>query len=152
MSLVRTSVVCLLLACLLVPQAAAPPAEARPPVGEMIQAINRFRAHQGLSRLRASDSLNRSARSYGWRMIRRGYFGHSPRGIQASRRFRALGEVLEWHTPSRAKVRRTLRVWKHSPGHRRVLLDSRFRYVGGGFVRGHFRGHRAGVWVVQVGG
>ncbi len=139
----------LLVGALLIPAGSAtagPPARA-----VMIAGINDFRAGQGLSRLQASRSLNRSAVAYARALMRTGRFAHSSRGIRASRRFAVLGEVLEIHRGRPARVRRALRTWKRSDGHRSVLLSRNIRYVGAGYVRGRFRGHNAGIWVVQVG-
>ena len=140
----------LLVGALLLP---ATPATARPsPRQVMISGINDFRAGQGLRRLRSSPSLNRSAVAFARYQMRTGRFGHSPRGIRASRRFAVRGEVLEIHRGRYARSRRALGSWKRSGSHRSVLLSRRVGYVGAGYVRGRFRGRSAGIWVVQVGG
>ena len=76
-----------LCAALLVPAATA---SAR---GSLANDINNFRAANGVHKLRVSRSLNRSATRYARHLIRTDRFGHASH-IQASRRFRALGEVL----------------------------------------------------------
>ncbi len=150
MSRVRMLLLCPVLAgALLLPAGSAtagPPARA-----VMIAGINDYRAGQGLPRLRASRSLNRSAVAYARSMMRTGRFGHSARGIRASRRFTVRGEVLEIHRGRPARYRRTLRSWKRSGSHRSVLLSRRVRNIGAGYVRGRFHGRRAGIWVVHVG-
>ena len=122
----------------------------RPPVRQMIVKINDFRAAHGKRRLTTSTSLNRSSRSYARRMMRSGYFGHSRR-IHASGRFRFKGEVLEMHPGRYARPRVALRNWKRSGPHRSALLHRSFRYVGGGWVRGRYRGRMSVMWVVQLG-
>ncbi len=139
----------LLIGALLIPAGSAtagPPARA-----VMIAGINDFRASLGLPRLRASRSLNRSAVAFARLQMRTGRFGHSSRGIQASRRFAVRGEVLEIHRGRPARYRSALRSWKHSGSHRSVLLSRRIRYIGAGYVRGRYHGRNAGIWVVHVG-
>jgi uncharacterized protein YkwD len=116
----------------------------------LIGKINQVRAAHGLKKLRISKSLSRSSTRYSHRLMATGYFGHASR-IQASRRFRRLGEVLEWRRGHRPGVRSTLRDWLNSPGHRSVILSPGFRYIGAGLARGRFRGRRAGIWVAQLG-
>ena len=144
----RTLLVAVLLCAVLLP--AAPTEAKRPPVGQMIGAINDFRRAHGLRRLGASSSLNRSARNYAWSMMRRGYFGHSSR-IRASRKFSFKGEVLEMHPGSWPRPRVALRNWKRSGPHRSALLNRGFRQVGGGYARGRYRGRRTVMWVVHLG-
>ncbi len=139
----------LLVAALLVPAGSAtagPPARA-----VMIAGVNDFRAGHGLPRLRASRSLNRSAVAYARVLMRTGRFGHSSRGIRASRRFTVRGEVLEIHRGRPARFRQALRSWKRSGSHRSVLLSRRVSYIGAGYVRGRYHGRNAGIWVVHVG-
>ena len=109
----------------------------------MVQHINQARNARGLPSLRHSRSLTVSSRRFGRRILRTDRFGHASR-ILASRRFRALGEILAYHRGYRARIRSTLARWLRSPGHRRVLLSRRFRHVGAGSMR-------ATTWVAQFG-
>ncbi len=139
----------LLVGALLMPAGSAtagPPARA-----VMITAVNDYRAGQGLPRLRASRSLNRSAVAYARVLMRSGRFGHSSSGIRASHQFTVRGEVLEIHRGRPARFRRALRSWKQSGSHRAVLLSRRIRYIGAGYVRGRYHGRNAGIWVVHLG-
>ena len=148
MTRARTLVVLAALVCLALPTA---PAQAKKSNSRaLIAKINQVRAAHGLKQLRINKSLSRSSTRYSRRMMRSGFFGHQGR-IQASRRFRRLGEVLEWRRGHRAGVRATVRDWLNSPGHRAVILSPSFRYIGAGLTRGNFRGRRAGIWVAQVG-
>ncbi len=147
MTRVRTAVVLVVLACLLVLPASA---SARSPVDAMVAKANHFRAAHGLRPLRLVGSLDQSAGAYSRWMMNRGYFGHL-RQIRASRRFRTLGEIIEIHVGRSAKVGLTFRDWLRSPPHRAVLLYRGFRFVGAGFTEGRFRGFRATIWVMHFG-
>jgi uncharacterized protein YkwD len=134
--------------CLALP---AIPAQAKAsPTTSLINKINQVRAAHGLKALRTNRSLCRTSQRYSRRMMQTGYFGHQAR-IQASRRFKRLGEVLEWRRGHKPAVRGTVGDWLNSPGHRSVILSPSFRYIGAGLTRGKFRGRRAGIWVAQLG-
>jgi nucleotide-binding universal stress UspA family protein len=87
---------------------------------------------------------------YARHMMKAHYFGHAGR-IQASRRFRTVGEILEMHRGYGARTSAALKAWGNSPGHRAIILDSRFRYVGAGVFHGKFQGHRMTFWVMHFG-
>ncbi len=125
-------------------------AQARTTTQRMVAEINAFRAENGLPRLRASRSLTRSSFAYSRWMMRADVFAHAPR-IRASSRFDGLGEVLELHKGRKPKVAETVDAWAASPGHRAVLLQPSFDFVGAGRTFGRFHGRRKTVWVVQVG-
>ena len=116
----------------------------------MVAEVNRVRAARGLRPMRYSGSLRRSAASYARWMLRAGYFGHLAR-IRASRRYRRVGEALELHRGSRARIRRTVRRWLGSPSHRPLLLARGFRHLGAGRARGSFRGRHSTTWVLHFG-
>jgi uncharacterized protein YkwD len=116
----------------------------------MFQKINNIRRAHGLAKLRPSYSLFISAKLYARRMMRSDYFGHLSR-IPVTSRFRAAGETLAWHRGWRLSPRRTVRRWMHSPGHRAVLLSSRYNRIGVGRSRGRFWGRSATMWVAHVG-
>ena len=126
------------------------PAQAASPAGAMVREVNRLRARNGLRPLRLSRSLTRSSSRYARHLMRSRRFGHSSR-VRASRRFRALGEVLELHWGWGAGARRAVARWRRSGYHRSVLLSRRFREIGAGLARGRFGRRRASIWVVQVG-
>jgi len=137
-----------LAACLLVP--AAPASAAPSAESQMLAKINAYRASHGLPKVRRSKSLTRSAERYSWKQIRGGYFGHANR-IQASDKYRSLGEILAWRRGTAAAVRATFRMWLNSGGHRAVIMDRGFRYVGAGRATGRYRGRKATIWTVQFG-
>ena len=121
--------------------------------------VNAERAKRGLSRLRRSRSLASGVRRHARDMSRRNYFAHrSPAGsssrMRARRsgyRYAILAENLgfgarTWGTPAGI-----IRQWLQSPGHRRAMLDGRFRDLGVGAARGvPVRGVRGGTTVGAV--
>jgi uncharacterized protein YkwD len=116
----------------------------------MLQAVNSVRAQNGLPKLHYSRSLAHSAHSYSRQMMRSGYFGHASR-IHASRRFRTLGEIIEYRRGGRPAVGGTLRDWLNSPEHRSIIMSHSFSSAGAGYVRGRFHGHRSVIWVMHFG-
>lgn len=144
---VRTAALLAVLASLLALPAVATASSAQK---RMLDRVNSVRAHHGLKPLRLASSLSQSANRYSRTMMSRGYFGHGSR-INASRRFRSLGEILEIHRGKRIGIGRALRQWMNSPGHRSMILSSHFRFAGAGFTRGRFHGRRSTIWVMHFG-
>ncbi|HEX2127578.1 MAG TPA: CAP domain-containing protein [Thermoleophilaceae bacterium] len=118
---------------------------------EMVRAVNGARADHGLKPLHSAPRLECSARAYARWMLRANYFGHQSR-IRTRARFRVLGETLAWHSGRRARVRRTLRAWLHSPPHRALILSGRFGWIGAGTASGRLAGRPARTWVLHLGG
>jgi uncharacterized protein YkwD len=108
--------------------------------------INARRARRGLPRLRINRRLSRAAKWHTHDMVRRHYFGHvSHRGRDVVDRLRgarylggrfswAVGENLAWGSGSRGTPRRIVRALMSSPGHRRNMLDRRYREIGIGVI------------------
>jgi uncharacterized protein YkwD len=144
---VRTAALLAVLATLLALPAAA---SAKPAHLRVLDRVNEIRSNHGLKPLRFASSLSHSARRYSRTMMSRGYFGHSSR-IHASRRFRSLGEILEYHRGRRARVGGAVRRWMSSPSHRSVILSSHFRLAGAGATKGRFHGRPATIWVMHFG-
>ena len=124
-------------------------AAASGPSDEMIEVINKVRARHGLHALSAPPSLHRSSGAFSRRLMGSNRFGHGSR-VSASRGFRRLGEALALHAGRRIAIRRTVRKWLRSSGHRAIVL-TRMRYAGAGVTRGRFGRNRATIWVLQVG-
>jgi uncharacterized protein YkwD len=134
-------------ACATLPAASA---AAVPEEQEMVDALNAGRAERNLPELQLSPSLERSSFAYAELLMRTDVFAHAER-IQASGRFRRLGEVLARTSGPRPQRPKTVRMWLDSPPHRALILSRRFRYVGAGRARGLFGGVPGTVWVVQLG-
>ena len=132
----RIAAVFVAITCLAVPASAS----AASPGAMMLKKVNAYRAKHGLRKVRFCRSLAHSAAAYSRYQMRHGYFGHASR-IHASHKFHMLGEIIEIHRGG-AGVRTAFKAWIHSPPHRAIILDSRFKMAGAGFVTGRFHGHR----------
>jgi len=117
--------------------------------------LNRQRARRGLPRLHARRPLTAAATRYSRLMVTQGFFAHvSPGGSTMVQRIRhtsylrgargwSLGENLAWGSGASATPARIVDAWMHSAGHRRNILDRKFRHIGIGVALG-VPGHRAG--------
>lgn len=110
--------------------------------------VNGERARRGLVPLRASRLLNRSARAHSRDMVARQYFSHvTPAGVSVRQRIARSGylrkrcackvaETIAWGTEAQATPAELVRSFMASPGHKRILLDRRYRDIGVGLVLG----------------
>ena len=108
--------------------------------------INNRRVARGLPRLRINHRLSRAAKWHTHDMVRRSYFGHvSQRGRDVVDRLYgahylggrfswAVGENLAWGSGSLGTPRKIVQAWMKSAGHRRNMLDRRFREIGIGVI------------------
>jgi uncharacterized protein YkwD len=108
--------------------------------------INSRRVARGVPRLRINHRLSRAAKWHTHDMVRRSYFGHvSRRGRDVVDRLYgahylggrfswAVGENLAWGSGSLGTPRKIVQAWMKSPGHRRNMLDRRFREIGIGVI------------------
>jgi uncharacterized protein YkwD len=127
--------------------------------------IDRTRVRRGLSRLRHSRALRRSAKAHGLDMVRRAYFSHSSpdrsslttriarSGYLSSARGWAVGENLGCVPEAGRPGLSVFRAWMRSPAHRRLILNPVYSEVGLSIVRGApapYRG-RALTFVLHVG-
>ena len=117
--------------------------------------INALRAGRGLARLRLHEGLGAAALEHSRQMARRGFFGHrSADGSSfkarvqrhygfAGYRYWSAGENLIWSSSTLAPSD-VIERWLKSHGHRRILLDARWRELGVSAVYvddapGHYR-------------
>lgn len=127
--------------------------------------INRERSKQGLRALRSNGKLALAARRHSSDMARNDYFGHDSRdgsrfsariartGWMKGRSGWTVGENLAWGSGNLATPRAIVRAWMGSPGHRRNILQPRFRLIGIGIVAGApVRGaHHAATYTTDFG-
>ena len=127
-----------------------PASAARTFPGEgMMDAINKVRAKYGLRHLKRSGRLVRSSASRARVMMRGDFFAH-PAQLRVPT-FDRVGEILELHGGRRQRMRRTIRLWMNSSGHREIMLSSHYRQIGAARAVGGYQGHRATIWVVRFG-
>ena len=116
--------------------------------GAVLCLVNGERARHGLAPLRAQRQLNRSAQAHSRDMVARQYFEHdTPNGVNVRQRAaRAgylrkrsagkIGQTIAWGTERQSTPAELVRTFMTSPGHRRILLDRRYRDIGVGLVLG----------------
>ena len=113
--------------------------------------LNDIRKDHGLSAFTASVALRGAAREHSSDMLARGYFEHdSPRESFDKRIRRYLksplvGENIAWGTGKYASAEAIVRMWMHSPPHRRIILMPTLHRVGLGIARGSFQGNHGAV-------
>jgi uncharacterized protein YkwD len=117
----------------------------------IVRAVNRQRAAHGLGRLDTGRRLSRAADYHSREMLAGNYFSHSSRGggpferrVRRFASYRAVGETLAWVSRcGRGAARQIVGMWMNSPGHRAILLSSRFRRIGVGKRTGSLGSTRA---------
>jgi uncharacterized protein YkwD len=126
--------------------------------------VNQERTRRGRAALRSNRELAKVANAYAAEMVRRRFFAHvSPGGTTLTSRVKdrtsylsgvtqwALGENLAWGSGERASAQQTVRAWMSSPGHRRIILDRRFRDLGVGIALGTPAGGRGATYATDFG-
>jgi uncharacterized protein YkwD len=110
--------------------------------------VNKERTRRDRRPVTRHRSLTKVASSYARQMVDNKFFDHvTPRGTTLTQRVRttsyldglrgwSIGENLAWGTGSLASPAETVRAWMRSPGHRRNMLDRRFREIGIGVAVG----------------
>jgi len=111
--------------------------------------LNQERRERGRRALTRSLQLEHSARAYSESMVRQRFFAHqAPNGNGLVDRILSrtgylvraaswsVGENLAWGSGGRAAPREIVRSWMASPGHKRNILDQRFRHLGIGVALG----------------
>lgn len=144
---------CLVAALFIIPSAAAASGKARVDDREraMVRGINNQRARYGLGSVRISSRLARAADYHSWEMLDGDFFAHTSRNgesfdrrVRRYAKHRALGETLAMvRSCRRGSARTVVRMWMNSPGHRAILLSSKFSRVGVAKRSGSLNGNRA---------
>jgi uncharacterized protein YkwD len=118
-------------------------------------ALNEQRAQSGLAPLAEDRRLTRAASRYSHSMVSEGFFAHvSPAGSTLGQRARAagfagssLGETIAWGSGELGTPAAIVDQLMHSPPHRAISLDRRFRRVGLGVASGSPEGADGGATV-----
>ena len=141
-----TRLVLIALAAALVPFTLSGPAAAAVIAADelelpIVRELNRVRAAHGLPSLRTAAPLRRAADVHAVSMAERGYFAHTSadgttfdRRIarfypSAGRSYWTVGENILWASPA-VSPRKAVEMWMASPGHRRNILNRRYRQIG----------------------
>jgi uncharacterized protein YkwD len=112
--------------------------------------LNVERSTRGRAPLTSDGQLGKAAQAYSAKMIRLRFFDHvCPQGTTPTSRVRggtsylrgrtrswSVGENIAWGSGELATPEAIVRSWMHSAGHRRNILDRRFRNIGIGVASG----------------
>jgi uncharacterized protein YkwD len=115
----------------------------------MIKLLNEIRREHKLPLLRFSSALRSAAREHSADMLARQYFEHNAPNETFDRRIRRhldsslVGENIAWGTGRYATPEGLVKLWMHSPAHRRIILMPGLRRVGLGVAIGKFAGSPA---------
>lgn len=123
----------------------------------MLAQVNEIRRKAGAPPLELDPVLQKAAQAHAQDMLARGYFAHkSPSGTTVRERSRTAG--YDWRTigeniaEGQKSVEEVLTTWMGSPGHRKNILEPRFKDLGVGLVTGKTRdGEYRVIWVQNFG-
>lgn len=109
---------------------------------------NRVRANKGLKRLCVHPALQRAAEAHSRDMIQKDYFSHDSKDgstpYQRMKRqgykFRTAGENIAYGSGSYGAPGPRFKGWMKSSGHRKNILNGKFREVGIGAATGNYNG------------
>jgi uncharacterized protein YkwD len=133
-----------------------------PAVGSAVRClVNVQRGRHGLPPLQVSARLRAAAAAHSADMVARAFFDHvSPGGGTLSDRARhagypgrMLGEDIGWGTYDLGTPAAIVAAWMHSPPHRAIILNGRFREIGVGVAIGTPAGpsENGAVYTLDVG-
>lgn len=112
---------------------------------------NKYRRNNGVRQLCVHPRLQRAARAHSADMLRRDYFSHDTKGRNESScermrrygyRWRACAENISYGSGKKGAPANTMKRWKDSLGHRRNILNNRYREVGVGVRKGTYERSR----------
>jgi uncharacterized protein YkwD len=121
---------------------------------------NQQRRSHNLRQFCVHPSLQRAARAHSRDMIQRDYFSHTTKGTNrsgcdrvrnAGYRFRYCGENIAYGSGSYGEPQSIMRSWMRSSGHRRNILNGRFREIGIGAYTGTYKGNRGTMYTADFG-
>jgi uncharacterized protein YkwD len=115
----------------------------------MFDALNGARDRRGLRPLTAHPRLTRAVSAYARVMIKEQRWAHADNIMVPG--FGRIGEILARFPGDVDDAPPVVHAWLDSPGHRHLLLDDGFRYIGVATIVGRLSGSRTRLWVVRLG-
>ena len=113
---------------------------------QVVVLLNDIRLEHGLGKLAANVRLRSAAREHSADMLKRSYFAHDSPTESFDKRIRRhlasalVGEDIAWGTGSYGSPAGIVKMWMHSPAHRRIILMPQLRRIGLGVATGRFEG------------
>jgi uncharacterized protein YkwD len=120
-------------------------------------AINQYRVHHGLAKLKVNLNLQQAACAHSTNMAKHHMLSHySSSGLTWTQRIRYYGYKGSWLGENLAvgqwSAGGTLKAWANSAPHRANLLNGHFRVIGIGVVKGVWAGRWAYYITADFGG
>lgn len=116
---------------------------------------NKIRKNRNLKPLCVHPKLQRAARAHSKDMIRRDYFSHNTKGggtfskrlkkfgyTPRGFKYYTVGENIAYGSGARGEPQRIMRSWMKSPGHKKNIVNRKFRQIGIGTYTGNYKGYR----------
>ena len=116
---------------------------------------NKIRRNHNLKPLCVHPKLQRAARAHSKDMIRRNYFSHTTKGggtfskrikkfgyTPRGYKYYTVGENIAYGSGPYASPKSRMNGWMKSPGHRRNILNGKFREIGLGTYTGTWKGNK----------
>ena len=110
---------------------------------------NQKRKSHNLRQFCVSPTLQKVARAHARDMIQRDYFSHTTKGTSrdgcdrvknSGYRFRYCGENIAYGPGAKGSPGNIMNAWMKSSGHRRNILNGKYREIGVGTYTGTFKG------------
>lgn len=122
----------------------------------MLEQVNAERRAAGAEPLTADPRLDAAAQKHAEDMLARVFYDHiSPEGTTPRQRVQAAGYLADTVGENIAAghftVDTVVDAWLHSSGHRRNILDPRFRHLGVGIAVGSYEHRYQVLWVQDFG-
>lgn len=116
---------------------------------------NKIRRNHGLKTFCVHPKLQKAARAHSKDMLRRDYFSHNTKGrgsfgkrikrfgytSKGYKRY-MVGENIAGGNGPKGSPRKIMRSWMKSSGHRKNILNGKFRQIGIGVKTGNFKGYK----------
>ena len=116
---------------------------------------NKIRRDRNLKTFCVHPKLQRAARAHSRDMIRRDYFSHNTKGggtfskrlkkfgyTSKGFRYYTTGENIAYGSGSKGEPQQVMRAWMKSPGHKKNIVNKKFREVGVGTYTGTYKKHK----------
>lgn len=116
---------------------------------------NRIRRDRDLKQFCVHPKLQRAARAHSKDMIRRDYFSHNTKGggtfgkrlkkfgyKPKGFRYYTVGENIAYGSGERSEPKQIMKAWMKSRGHKKNIVNRKFRQIGLGTYTGTYKKHR----------
>jgi uncharacterized protein YkwD len=117
---------------------------------------NNARRNHALRTFCVSPALQRAARAHSRDMIQRDYFSHYTKGTNQGACARVTSFGYNWSSCAEnigynSTPEGMFRTWMNSAGHRRNILDPKFREIGVGACTGNYFNNKTTMYTVDLG-